>query len=73
MCRMGRGCRLPSLCSGVDLAFVNLENHTWCDVMWCEAPVSTNDTSSDLEVLAEFVESKAIIEFTLCLITKSPT
>ena len=58
-------CRLRSLCSRVDPAFVSRETTLG-------ATESTNHACSELEVLAEFVESKSIIEFALCLITKSP-
>ena len=68
-CRMG--CVVSSLVS-IKLGQSSVRKsqyHSPWDIMWFEAPESTNHISSKLEVL---VGPEADIEFSLCLITNIP-
>ena len=62
----GVTCVIP--CFHIDglFRFSQVLNHSWRDVIWFEAPESTNHMSFVLDVL---VEMDAVIEFALCPIT----
>ena len=61
MCQMGCAVSSPVSMELGQSGIRKLRNHSWCDVMWCDVPDFTNHACSELELLAEFAESEAII------------